>query len=64
MTKEEFSQAGARISKKQVGIGDFQINSRNTGHLTKIEAVYKRNDQDGDGRLSRDEYNALVNRRT
>ena len=33
------------------------------GYFTQIEAVYKRNDQDGDGKLSRDEYNLLVNRR-
>ena len=44
----------------------FDLSDRNNavlGHLTQIEAVYQRNDQDGDGRLSRDEYNSLVNRR-
>ena len=64
MTKEEFSQASERITKKQVSVGVLQIIARVRGHLSQIEAVYKRNDQDGDGRLSRDEYNSLVNRRT
>ena len=61
ITKQEMLNTTKKLTQKQVRGGELAQNSRRLNYfIRKIEAVFARNDKDGDGKLSKEEFKDMM----
>ena len=61
ITKQEMLNTTKKLTQKQVRGGELTQNSRRLNYfIRKIEAVFARNDKDGDGKLSKEEFKDMM----